>query len=65
MCCGQLLLPWQEPVSSPSGYCSMSVVSAPFWHATGTVCGSHVLTGARKRHKARAVPGSVACRAVP
>ena len=31
-----LLLSWSEPVCSVSGDCSMSLVSAPFWHAAGT-----------------------------
>ena len=35
---GQLALPLSEPVWSPSGYRSMSVVSASFWHAAGTEC---------------------------
>ena len=33
---GQLLLSWSELVWSSSGYHSMSVVSASFWHAVGT-----------------------------
>ena len=33
---GQLLLSWSELVWSLSGYHSMSVVSASFWHAVGT-----------------------------
>ena len=33
---GQLLLSRSEPVASSPRYRSMSVVSAPFWHATGT-----------------------------
>jgi hypothetical protein len=33
---GQLPLSWREPVSSVSGCRRMPVVSAPFWHATGT-----------------------------
>ncbi len=32
----QLLLSWSEPVCSPSGYSSVSAVSAPFWHTRGT-----------------------------
>jgi hypothetical protein len=34
--CGQLLRSRCEPVSSSPDYRSMSVVSAPFWHAAGT-----------------------------
>ena len=33
---GQLLYSWSRPVRSSSGYLSMSVVPASFWHATGT-----------------------------
>jgi hypothetical protein len=32
----QLPRSWREPVSSSSGYCPESVVSARFWHAAGT-----------------------------
>ena len=32
---------WSEPVFSVSGYCSMSLVSVPFWHVRGTLHGSH------------------------
>jgi hypothetical protein len=34
---GQLLFSWSDPVCSSSGYHSMSVVSASFWHTNGTV----------------------------
>ena len=34
--CGHLLISWSEPPCWVSGYCLMSVVSAPFWHADGT-----------------------------
>jgi hypothetical protein len=33
---GHLLLPWPEPVCSASGYISMSLISALFWHVAGT-----------------------------
>jgi hypothetical protein len=32
----RLLFPWQNPVSTSSGYRPVSLVSASFWHATGT-----------------------------
>ena len=39
---GQIPLSWSEAVWSPSGYRSMSVVSASFWHAAGTDAPRHV-----------------------
>ena len=39
---GQLRLSWSEAVWSLSGYRSMSVVSASFWHAAGTDASRHV-----------------------
>lgn len=33
---GELLHSWSRPVRPSSGYRPMSVVSASFWHATGT-----------------------------
>jgi hypothetical protein len=32
----QLMLSWSESICSASGHSSMSLVSAPFWHAAGT-----------------------------
>jgi hypothetical protein len=38
---GGLLISWQTPLSSPSDYHSMPVISVPFWHGTGMKLGDH------------------------